>query len=456
MAEAPTQGLSCLRDTPGVQKELWESRYQWLCRRKFIEDHKNLYSPERVVCLSMVWANVNFLSSNYSEPVQRQVEYYPVPEKNELERWLTVHKEIQEEEKYQRGVREEEMKISSKRTLGGSPPSNPSKRPNTDHTHHTTPDLSQHLGAFITEMRNQKDNSGRHDQSHASKSLTLVDEETKSNPKWKKVIKLLSCWCMCPSCFAGESSAISRLYALCGKSKIILEYKYNEISESEKFIEIIIDGVCMSGKSGPSKREAKVAASNALMNEVQLHQEKIGFECPATGRRVVGVADIANAPPRDERIPEDNTGHQMLLKMGWSGEGGLGTHGQGNQAPVPVTLRSQWDREGLGGREGQGGVAQSNPNSIRNMLQDFIISDEMQLEFTPELSNEDRKTVHTLAEQLNLVHKSHGAGPNRFLVVSKKQGFQYGNEASGMGPGPIRHGNEASNNRQWSKPYNKY
>lgn len=41
------------------------------------------------------------------------------------------------------------------------------------------------------------------------------------------------------------------------------------------------------------------------------------------------------AKPASEGIEESNKGHQMLMKMGWAGSGtGLGTHGQGIDAPI--------------------------------------------------------------------------------------------------------------------------
>lgn len=41
------------------------------------------------------------------------------------------------------------------------------------------------------------------------------------------------------------------------------------------------------------------------------------------------------AKPSNEYIEESNKGHQMLMKMGWSGTGtGLGTQGQGIETPI--------------------------------------------------------------------------------------------------------------------------
>jgi len=45
-------------------------------------------------------------------------------------------------------------------------------------------------------------------------------------------------------------------------------------------------------------------------------------------------------------IPETNTGHQMLVSMGWKPGEGLGAHGQGIQDPILTTVRKK--RSGFG------------------------------------------------------------------------------------------------------------
>ena len=76
----------------GLKQAPWESKYHWLCRRKFIEDHKTRYDLKRVISLSMVWANYNLLGCTNSE--KDLVLYYPVPDQSEIDRWLKVHKDI--------------------------------------------------------------------------------------------------------------------------------------------------------------------------------------------------------------------------------------------------------------------------------------------------------------------------------------------------------------------------
>ena len=447
------QAASALADVPGIRKEQWESKYHWLCRRKFIEDHKNLYSPERVACLSMVWANISFLSSNYSQNVENLVSYYPVPEKNELNRWLSAHSEIQEEEESRMMAKEDEMKVKSKRSLGASSdPSVPkAKQPKTDDSHDPSlsySDITEQLSAIISVIKNQDGSTG---QQPMSLTQSMANDEIMRNPRWKKIIKFLSCWCLCSKCFGGDkTNSLSSLNVICCKSKLTLEYEEKSVTTDEITVDIFVDGVCMSSVTGLSKKDTKRSAAKWLMDEIQQHQNKINFECPAIGRRTIELDDIAKGKVEEEKIAEDNKGHQMLVKMGWSGDQGLGTHGQGRQDPVSASICTQRDREGLGAG---GDQSKLSKEVIKSMLHDFLSSDEAQIEFSPNLANEDRKSIHLLAEQYNLVHISRGVGSGRFLVLIKKTGFNYQNEIVDSGVGPIKRGN-VSNYRR-GKPYSR-
>uniref|UniRef100_A0A665THR8 Calcium homeostasis endoplasmic reticulum protein n=1 Tax=Echeneis naucrates TaxID=173247 RepID=A0A665THR8_ECHNA len=55
-------------------------------------------------------------------------------------------------------------------------------------------------------------------------------------------------------------------------------------------------------------------------------------------------------PAPDTRLGEENKGHQLLMKMGWSGSGGLGAKEQGIQDPIKGgDVRDKWDQyKGVG------------------------------------------------------------------------------------------------------------
>uniref|UniRef100_A0A3P9M8E0 Calcium homeostasis endoplasmic reticulum protein n=1 Tax=Oryzias latipes TaxID=8090 RepID=A0A3P9M8E0_ORYLA len=62
------------------------------------------------------------------------------------------------------------------------------------------------------------------------------------------------------------------------------------------------------------------------------------------------LATPSSKPPSDARLGEENKGHQLLMKMGWSGSGGLGAKEQGIQDPIKGgDIRDKWDQyKGVG------------------------------------------------------------------------------------------------------------
>ncbi|XP_058148619.1 calcium homeostasis endoplasmic reticulum protein [Dasypus novemcinctus] len=82
-----------------------------------------------------------------------------------------------------------------------------------------------------------------------------------------------------------------------------------------------------------------------------------------------GLGSNSAPPVPDSRLGEENKGHQMLVKMGWSGSGGLGAKEQGIQDPIKGgDVRDKWDQyKGVG-------VALDDPyeNYRRNKSYSFI------------------------------------------------------------------------------------
>jgi hypothetical protein len=58
-------------------------------------------------------------------------------------------------------------------------------------------------------------------------------------------------------------------------------------------------------------------------------------------------------------IPKANPGYQMLKKLGWSEEKGLGVNEQGNKGPLKTVLKN--DRLGLGRDQKKPRVTHFNP-----------------------------------------------------------------------------------------------
>uniref|UniRef100_A0A4W6BXN3 Calcium homeostasis endoplasmic reticulum protein n=1 Tax=Lates calcarifer TaxID=8187 RepID=A0A4W6BXN3_LATCA len=73
-----------------------------------------------------------------------------------------------------------------------------------------------------------------------------------------------------------------------------------------------------------------------------------------TSLALYSSTSVLGGPPSklsaDTRLGEENKGHQLLMKMGWSGSGGLGAKEQGIQDPIKGgDVRDKWDQyKGVG------------------------------------------------------------------------------------------------------------
>ncbi|XP_011410356.1 PREDICTED: uncharacterized protein LOC105316831 [Amphimedon queenslandica] len=427
--------------THGLHRAPWESKRHWLCRRKFVEDHKDVHGLKKAIGLSMVWANINFLGCQYSSKVQSEVEYYPVPEENEIERWLKVHPDILDDEEDARKGRqwpptgkrptssnsqltseEESLTTASKKSKIDPPDSSNDMIP--------FETLTDQIGSFISMMRSKSQGTDQSEESdgnianknwnqsnnHGNPSKHTPNETTLSRDE---IIKKFGKICLCNSCFP-ENVNISRLSFLAAKSRLRLHFGF---SETESFSPLsLYAGDCLMGKwSGTSKKEMKHQACTEIIAEVLAYQEREGGSppvCPASKQTMVDRRELMRSGLRIDsglKIDEGNKGHQLLLKMGWKGEGGLGG-GQTNHPLVLVEPRTS-SKQGFGGSA----CSALSQDEIRARLTKFLSNkDETQLRFPAGLSSEDRKLIHKLSGQFDLLHRSHGKDDERYLTVTKR------------------------------------
>ncbi|XP_068107193.1 NF-kappa-B-repressing factor [Hyperolius riggenbachi] len=164
------------------------------------------------------------------------------------------------------------------------------------------------------------------------------------------------------------------------------------------------------------KQEAAEAAVNVLKKTqpVVVNNLKKGPVEDAISRNQ--IRGVSNNEAYKQQIKEDNIGNQLLRKMGWTG-GGLGKEGEGIAEPIAV--KEQFNREGLGL---MAGTQKITKRDIEQIIRNYAAStNQDDLTFSRELTNEERKQIHQMAQKYGLKSKSHGQGVQRFLVVSRKR-----------------------------------
>uniref|UniRef100_A0AAR2LD03 Calcium homeostasis endoplasmic reticulum protein n=1 Tax=Pygocentrus nattereri TaxID=42514 RepID=A0AAR2LD03_PYGNA len=97
-----------------------------------------------------------------------------------------------------------------------------------------------------------------------------------------------------------------------------------------------------------SRSRSRYHCTTAICASARLRRAK-GYKlfvCSSTS----GLGSGPSALPAEVRLGEENKGHQMLMKMGWSGSGGLGAKEQGIQDPIKGgDVRDKWDQyKGVG------------------------------------------------------------------------------------------------------------
>lgn len=203
-------------------------------------------------------------------------------------------------------------------------------------------------------------------------------------------------------------------------NKVFADYKFTVLPDHNWKCEVYLDGQLVAGGVGPKKIVKHIAAEEAIATlrrtqaVVKSNLRKEGH-ADAISRNQI-IAQSCEESTRQE-IKEDNIGNQLLRKMGWTG-GGLGREGEG--IAVPIKVKEQFTREGLGMDMDRHGN-QLIKRDIEDVIRNYACSDRQDdLRFSNELNNDERKQIHQVSQRYGLRSKSYGQGRQRFLVVSRR------------------------------------
>ncbi|XP_056625295.1 NF-kappa-B-repressing factor [Triplophysa dalaica] len=203
-------------------------------------------------------------------------------------------------------------------------------------------------------------------------------------------------------------------------NKVLADYKFTVLPDHNWRCEVYLDGQFVAAGIGPKKTVKHVAAEEALATlrrtqAVVKSNLRMEGHADAISRNQI-IAHSGEESTRQE-IKEDNIGNQLLRKMGWTG-GGLGRDGEG--IAVPIKVKEQFTREGLGMDMNRPGK-QLYKRDIDEIIRNYACSDRQDdLRFSNELNNDERKQIHQISQRYGLRSKSYGQGRQRFLMVSRR------------------------------------
>ncbi|NXG42071.1 NKRF factor, partial [Psilopogon haemacephalus] len=220
--------------------------------------------------------------------------------------------------------------------------------------------------------------------------------------------------------YENSSNPVCTLNDTAQFNKMTVEYVFERMTGMRWKCKVLLEDEFIAEAVGVKKSVKHEAAEEAvkILKKTQptvVNNLKKGAVEDVISRNEIRGRSAAEA--FKQKIKEDNIGNQILRKMGWTG-GGLGKDGEGIREPISV--KEQFKREGLGLDVER--VNRIAKRDIEEIIRNYARSDShIDLTFSRELTMDERKQIHQIAQRYGLKSKSHGQGHNRYLVVSRKR-----------------------------------
>nr|XP_009670284.1 PREDICTED: NF-kappa-B-repressing factor [Struthio camelus australis] len=203
-------------------------------------------------------------------------------------------------------------------------------------------------------------------------------------------------------------------------NKMTVEYVFERMTGMRWKCKVLLENEFIAEAVGVKKSVKHEAAEEAVKILKKTQPTVVNNLKKGTIEDVISRNEIQGRSAEEafkQKIKEDNIGNQILRKMGWTG-GGLGKDGEGIREPISV--KEQFKREGLGLDVER--VNKIAKRDIEQIIRNYARSEShIDLTFSTELTNDERKQIHQIAQKYGLKSKSHGQGHDRYLVVSRKR-----------------------------------
>ncbi|KFW94487.1 NF-kappa-B-repressing factor [Phalacrocorax carbo] len=208
--------------------------------------------------------------------------------------------------------------------------------------------------------------------------------------------------------YENSSNPVCTLNDTAQFNKMTVEYVFERMTGMRWKCKVLLEDEFIAEAVGVKKSVKHEAAEEAVKILKKTQPTVVNNLKKGTVEDVISRNEIRGRSAEEafkQKIKEDNIGNQILRKMGWTG-GGLG--------------EEQFKREGLGlDVERANKIAKRD---IEEIIRNYARSEShIDLTFSRELTMDERKQIHQIAQKYGLKSKSHGQGHNRYLVVSRKR-----------------------------------
>ncbi|XP_025916827.1 NF-kappa-B-repressing factor isoform X1 [Apteryx rowi] len=220
--------------------------------------------------------------------------------------------------------------------------------------------------------------------------------------------------------YENSSNPVCTLNDTAQFNKMTVEYVFERMTGMRWKCKVLLENEFIAEAVGVKKSVKHEAAEEAVKILKKTQPTVVNNLKKGTIEDVISRNEIQGRSAEEafkQKIKEDNIGNQILRKMGWTG-GGLGKDGEGIREPISV--KEQFKREGLGLDVER--VNKIAKRDIEQIIRNYARSEShIDLTFSTELTNDERKQIHQIAQKYGLKSKSHGQGHDRYLVVSRKR-----------------------------------
>ena len=433
-----------------VKRHPWEARHEWEARLDFVEDRLEAFGLQKALNLSMVWANIHFLGCSYPPNTEAMVAGYRPRETGSPKRKRSSNDASGSSSKYPRTENDNRVVADTVSALISSVrrEARVVEEEGEGEWEGKKMDASDEGPAGGVEGAGEEEGEGE-GEGEGSEGNDVITVEV---PAF--VPQIADKMCLCVECVGNVKrehpvtilDVVFNRYRTKYSPSFTYEYVFSNVSNKFRCV------LTVGGKPGTDtvlscKKDAKRFVAEQFLLALRRYQLTHGEPpCPKKLNKGVVIksshverADLVDGGSSGSNIgggelaplPESNKGRQMLVRMGWKDDSGLGPQGKaGITEPILCDeMMAAGDYSagsrhlGLGSKAAAtaaGGDCKLSQASLKQKLHDFITSDLNELQFSSDLTKDERATIHSLCLQYGLLSRSHGKNESRTLVVSKK------------------------------------
>ncbi|KFQ81069.1 NF-kappa-B-repressing factor [Phaethon lepturus] len=209
--------------------------------------------------------------------------------------------------------------------------------------------------------------------------------------------------------YENSSNPVCTLNDTAQFNKMTVEYVFERMTGMRWKCKVLLEDEFIAEAVGVKKSVKHEAAEEAVKILKKTQPTVVNNLKKGTVEDVISRNEIRGRSAEEafkQKIKEDNIGNQI-----WK---------DGEGIREPISVKEQFKREGLGLDVER--VNKIAKRDIEEIIRNYARSEShVDLTFSRELTMDERKQIHQIAQKYGLKSKSHGQGHNRYLVVSRKR-----------------------------------